>query len=494
MKKETVNNFKILSADNKALRINLDKSLYGTFAEIGAGQEVARHFFRVGGASKTIAKTMSAYDMTFSDEIYGKSTRYVSRERLQSMLNHEYQLLIDRLSEKRGKETNFFAFANTVAAKNYKGNNESHGWMGVRFQTDPLSQPNDVVIHVRMTDKENVMQQQALGTIGVNLLYGVFFYLDNLDKFISSLLDELSLDRIEIDMIEFSGPEMQNIDNRLMSLKLVQRGLTNAVMFAANKKVLQPSEVLFKKPIIVARGSFRPITHVNLDMIESAKNSFKADTTFDDKNSVVLFEITLNNLMADGTLDDADFIARADTLSALGYPVLISNYSEHYRLTSYFRRYSHECIVMVMGINTLLQIFNEKYYSSLEGGILEALGRLFRQQVRLYIHPMRRGDYVKLVNENQLAVLPIDVNTLPDIVDSEDVTLPQHLKHLYKHLCESGNIVSAKEFNSNFLSIFSREVLNEIQKGGSDWENAVPSEVSKLIKKYKLFGYLQNSI
>lgn len=350
---------------------------------------------------------MSAYDMTFSDAIYGKAPRYVSRERLVTMLDHEYELLVARLGEKRGATTKFFVFADTVAAKAYKGNNECHGWMGIRFQPAPgETTPSDVMMHVRMWDKDNVRQQEAIGIVGTNLIYAAFYLRENLEKFISSLADNVGSDRIEIDMLKFSGPAFATVDNRLMSLHLVRHGLTNAVMFGPNGDVLQPSEVLYKKAILVERGSFRPVTHVNVDMINCATAQFLQEPAVQGKDMIVLMEITMNNLLADGELDADDFLSRVDMLGDIGCTVLISNYSEYYRLTSYFRRYSKEMIGVAMGINNLLEIFNERYYEHLEGGILENFGRLFRNSVRLYVYPMQRAAYDRYLDTGHHAVPP----------------------------------------------------------------------------------------
>ena len=324
----------LLTTDRKALTINLDEAKYGTFAEIGAGQEVAREFFQAGGASGTIAKSISAYDMVFSDAIYGKAPRYVSRERLRLMLDHEYALLIERLAGNRGEKTTFFVFADTVATSNYKGTNEAHGWMGIRFQSDPKGPPSDIVLHVRMWDREAVLQQQALGIVGVNAIYGAFYYRNDPQKLIESLMDNLAKDRIEIDMLQLSGPAFTSVDNRLMSLYLVQYGLTNAVMFGKKGEVLQPSEILHKKAILVERGSFRPVTHVNVDMLNCATAQFVQEPLVKGKDLVVLMEITMNNLLAAGALDAQDFLSRVDLLADIGFTVLISNYSEYYRLTS----------------------------------------------------------------------------------------------------------------------------------------------------------------
>lgn len=485
----------LLTTNRKALQVNLEERMYGTFAEIGAGQEVARVFFQAGGASGTIAKSISAYDMAFSDAIYGKSPRYVSQERLSLMLDHEYGLLHERLAALRGERSTFFVFADTVSARNFKGTNEAHGWMGIRFQTEPGGPTNDIILHVRMWDKENVLQQQALGIIGVNVVYGAFFYHADPEKFIQSLLDNLSPDRIEVDMLKFSGPAFANVDNRLMSLCLVQHGLTNAVMFGPSGNVLQPSEVLHKKAILVERGSFRPVTHVNVDMLNCATAQFVQEPAVKGKDVVVLMEITMNNLLADGQLDAQDFLSRVDLLGDIGFTVLISNYSEYYRLSSYFRRYTKEMIGVAMGINNLLEIFNEKYYENLEGGILESFGRLFRNSVRLYIYPMRQEAYDKYLATGQTAAA--NGNTIPAhafassvLITAKNVHMEDHLRNLYDHLLENHYIDCIIGFDRDILHIFSREVLRRIQERDATWEEMVPPLVATAIKKRGLFGYV----
>jgi hypothetical protein len=483
----------LLTTNRKALTINLDEPIYGTFAEIGAGQEVARMFFQVGGASGTIAKSISAYDMAFSDAIYGKAPRYVSRERLALMLDHEYQLLHERLTAQRGERTTFFVFADTVAARNFKGSNEAHGWMGIRFQTEPGGPPSEIILHVRMWDKENILQQQALGIIGVNVVYGAFYYHENPRKFIESLLDNLSADRIEVDMLKFSGPAFARVDNRLMSLCLVQHGLTNAVMFGPSGDVLQPSEVLYKKAILVERGSFRPVTHVNVDMLNCATAQFVQEPDVKGKDVIVLMEITMNNLLAAGELDALDFLSRVDLLGDIGFTVLISNYSEYYRLTSYFRRYTKEMIGVAMGINNLLEIFNEKYYENLEGGILESFGRLFRNAVRLYIYPMRQEAYDKYLTTGQTVASHGSVATHAFasnvLITAKNVHVVDHLRNLYDHLLENHYIDCIVGFDRDILHIFSRDVLRRIKENDASWEQMVPAAVVTAIKKRGLFGY-----
>jgi len=483
----------LLTTNRKALTINLDGSKYGTFAEIGAGQEVARVFFQAGGASGTIAKTISAYDMVFSDAIYGKASRYVSQDRLTLMLDHEFGLLKERLDSIRGNSTTFFVYADTVATKSFKGNNEAHGWMGVRFQTEPHGPTNDIIIHVRMWDKENVLQQEALGIIGTNLIYGAFYYRDNPQKFIQSLLDNLSYDRIEVDMIEFIGPAFPNVDNRLLSMHLVQYGLTNAVLFGPNKAVLQPSEVFHKKAILVERGSFRPVTNVNVDMLNCATAQFVQEDSVKSKEVVVIVEITMNNLLADGQLDVHDFLSRVDLLGEIGLTVLISNYPEYYRLTSYFRRYTKEMIGVTMGINNLLEIFNEKYYENLAGGILESFGRLFRNSVKLYIYPMRQEAYDSYLATGNPAAgkSPTGENSFASnvLITARNAKVSDHLRSLYEHLLQNNYLECITGYDPTVLNTFSRDVLYRIQHNDPTWERMVPYPVADAIKRLRLFGY-----
>jgi hypothetical protein len=479
----------LLTTTQKARTLNFDAPKYGTFAEIGAGQEVAREFFHAGGASGTIAKSISAYDMVFSDAIYGKAPRYVSRERLKLMLDHEYDLLLTRLAGTRGDTTTFFVFADTVATGNRKGANDAHGWMGIRFQTQPKGEPSEIVLHVRMWDRDLVLQQQALGVVGVNLIYGALYYGSDPRKLIESLADNLDTERIEIDMLRLSGHCFEHVDNRLMALHLVESKLTNAVMFGPEGEVLQPSEALYKKAILVERGSFRPVTHVNVDMINCATSQFVQEPLVKGKEVVILMEITMNNLLSAGALDPQDFLSRVDLLSDLGFSVLISNYSEFYRLTSYFRRYTKEMIGVAMGINNLLEIFNEKYYENLEGGILESLGRLFRYAVKLYIYPMREGAYEKYFTEFSGTGVSIHARASNVLINAKNVRIADHLSNLYAHLLENRHIESISGFDERVLDIFSRDVLKQIKDNDALWEKMVPQSVVEAIKRRGLFGH-----
>ncbi|MEM9398785.1 MAG: TonB-dependent receptor [Verrucomicrobiota bacterium] len=462
-----------LSTSEKALQINLDNTYYGTFAEIGAGQEVARWFFRVGGAAGTVAKTMSAYDMKFSDEIYGACDRYVSRKRLYKMLDHEFELVIQRLSEQRGADSQFFAFADTVSARNFSGTNECHGWLGIRFQKQPLQEPNDVIIHVRMLDDTNLEQQEALGIIGVNLVHSAFFLSDDPETFVVSLMDNLSRPRIQVDMVKFQGPAFGHIDGRVLALYLVKHGLTEATMFAPNGEILQPSEMLYKKPILVERGKFRPVTKVNIEMLEAARfQFFQEDGKTDDHELIEIMEITMNNLLSSGEVDLQDFIARVEILAALGKSVVISNYAEFHRLGTYLAKASKKKIGIVLGVPLLREIFKEKYYSDLEGGILESFGRLFKNELRLYVYPA--------LTKNG------------HIITAHNLDVEEHLQHLYRYLIENRYIEAIRSENPVQADFSSRNVIDRIEKGDPSWKQLVSPRVAKIIKDRGFFKKKKN--
>lgn len=462
------------NTERKALAVNLDARRYGSFAEIGAGQEVVRWFFRVGGAAGTIAKSMSAYDMSVSDAIYGQCDRYVCRQRLEQMLDREHSLNLERLRESRGDTTAFFAFADTVSARNFHGTNDCHGWMGIRFQAHPRDQDSEIIIHVRMLDTENSLQQEALGIVGVNLLYGAFFLNHEPDQLIESLLDNLTTRRIEIDMIEFKGIAFRHVDNRVMSLRLVQLGLSNAAMFSASGEVLQPSEVLYKKPILVERGSFRPLTNVNIDMLDAAKEKFVLETGVDASEVVSLAEITMRNLKANGEIDLRDFLARVDMLAACGMTVLISDYFEYYRLAAYLSRYSKRKIGITMGAASLAELFDDKYYTTLDGGILESFGRLFKNDLKLYIYPLLNRETGELTTVDNLQIA-------------------DELRTLYTYLVDKGCIEQLDTHDPSHLSTFSREVLKQIQNGDLGWMDHVPPQVAELIQSRGFFGCRRTS-
>ena len=464
--------YTILTTQQKALRVNLDPRSYGTFAEIGAGQEVAALFFKAGAASGTIAKTMSAYDMTFSDAIYGKeaSGRYVVESRLEKMLAHEYELLEERLAGVRPPDTLFFSFANTVVALNYKKTNKGHGWLGIRFQLNPNTEPNELILHINLLDNDTSLQQQVIGILGVNIVYGCFYFFDTPFRLVDSLMDNLSPDRLEIDMIRLTGPDFQSIDNRLLSLHLVKSGFTKAVIFGHNNEVLQSSDVFYNKNILVTRGRFRPPTYANLDMFNSAKEQFEQDKDVQGNEIVQIAELTLSNLTSEGGINERDFLDRADILTSLGQTVLVSNYEEYFRLVNYLSNYTKKKIGIVLGLPAMEYIFDEAYYTDLQGGILEAFATLFSRKVKLYVYP-QADPYTE------------QVRTLQDFV------LPEKLVDLFEYLIVNDKLEDIRAKNLEFLHIYSDQVLRMINEGDKEWENLVPAIVANAIKSKRLFGY-----
>jgi hypothetical protein len=457
----------LLTTNRKALVINLDGSRYGTFAEIGAGQEIARHFFQAGGASGTVAKTMSAYDMAFSDAIYGKNKRYVSRQRLETMLDHEYALLIERLATIRGEKTRFYVCANTVAARNFKGDNACHGWVGVRFQAEPQGPPNDILVHVRMWDRENVQQQHAVGILGVNLLYGACYLRDDPRALIRSLIDNLGSERIEVDFIEFGGPALAHFENHRIALQLVEEGLTNAVIFSPEGNALVPAEAFYKRAVLVQRGSFRPVTHVNVDIMRAAAERFAREPAVHGKSVLPLFELSTPKLQGAGPMDHDDVLARVATLNALGGAVLISNFRQYFRLTAYFRRYTPEMIGAVMGVRAFGKFLDESAYAELDGGLLEALGRLFKNDVRLYVYPRQEG---------------------ATLWDATSLPVPENIRHLRAHLVDNGLVESLTNFDPAMHGLSAREALRALRAGEPAWEHSVPDAAARVIKERRLFG------
>ena len=378
-----------LGTRQKALALNLDARTYGTIAEIGGGQEVARWFFKAGGAAGTVAKTISAYDMAISDAIYGQAKRYVSRERLNAMLDYEFAQLSDQLQQKHGDSKGFFTFANTVATRHFRSSDHGRGWIGLRFQTHPHEQPSQITLHGHLHDSLADLEQESLGILGINLIHGAFFLHQSPPDLIASLLDDLSRERVEIDMIKFSGPAFKGVDNRLMSLQLVEHGFTDAAMFTADGEVVQPSEVLYKRPILVERGSFRPITMVNLDLLERAREAFLKEPGMEGQQPAILAEMTLRNLISGSEIGHSDFLARADILGAMGFDVLISRFEQDYQVAEYLSEYTDKLIGFAVGLPTVKRLVEERFYTELSGGVLEAVGRLYKRSVKSYVYPTR---------------------------------------------------------------------------------------------------------
>jgi hypothetical protein len=458
------------STHEKAQKINLDNSFYGTFAEIGAGQEAARWFFRVGGASGTVAKSMSAYDMTFSDAIYGPADRYVSQERLLEMLEHEYYLLRERLALKRGSSTRFFVFANTVVAKGYSTPRDTHAWTGLNLQMRPDGPVNQLVLHYRLLDSESIAQQEAIGIMGVNLIYAGYMYWDNLDLLLKSLKDNIAPERIEIDMFRMSGPDLETHDNRVASLKMVQNGISNAALFSPDGNILQPSDTFYKKSILLERGYFRPVTKVNIDMMEKGRARFLQEPMIEGSRPIEVMEITMRNLLATGSLDPKDFLARVDCIGAMNKYVLISDIGEFYKLQHYLERYTQHMIGIVIGQPLLREIFNEKYYEDLPGGILESFGRLFKNRLRVYVYP----------SVEETSGRPLT---------AEDMELPSHLHHLHMHLMTNKYIVDLPSPAKPLPYHPSKIISDKIRNGDETWIDFVPPKVVELIKNRGYFGF-----
>lgn len=463
---------KVLTIKQKSLQINLNDNIYGTFAEIGAGQETVRNFFRAGGASGTIAKAMSAYDKDFSDAIYGDEpgNRYVTEARLKNMLSYEIELIEERLSRKKHPEKLFFSYANTVATIDFSKKFKGHGWVGVKFQLDPLEDYNEIILHIRFKQTNAQLQQETLGILGVNLIFGGFYMHDNPKEIVRSLYDNIEKDQIEIDMINFSGSRFNYLDNRLMSLQLVKNEMTNAVMFGPDGNNLLPAQELYKKNILALRGSFRPVTKVNMDIYQKSRELFLKENKVVEENTKIIVEITLSNLRSDGEINERDFLDRAELLCSLGQNVMITNFQEYYKLVEYFSEFTKARMGLAMGVYNLIEIFDEKYYRHLSGGILEAFGKLFFKDLKVYLYPLKNHDTGELLTSENLKVHP-------------------RMKELYKFFKYNGKMLDIKDFNPEILDILSRNVLKMIANGDEGWEDMLPSGISDMIKDKRLFGY-----
>ncbi len=460
-----------IPTNRKALKINLDTNFYGTFAEIGGGQEVARHFFQAGGASGTVAKTISAYDKSFSDAHYNNNRkgRYVSEERLQKMLDKEYREL-EKLLRAEKKDSCFFAFADTVEILNYAKTNYPHGWMGVKFQLAPDKEPNQVIMHVKLLENDSLQQQKTLGVLGVNLVYACRFYHDKPNAFLKSLVDNLSTDRFRITMVKMSGPDLEYVDNRLLGLQLVRNGMTHAIMFDKHGNVQQPSDMLYKKNVLALRGTFRPVTYVTKDIIRKSLELFEKDEDFEQDNTLFFCEMTTNNLLSEGDLDERDFLERVNILNMLGQNVMVSDMREFYKLVEFFGQFKLKKLRLVIGVPTFEKVMDKSYYKDLKGGILEAIGKMFPENMKLYIYPTVRKD-------------------TREVITSKNITLADDVALLYRYLQKNRFIIELKSSISEQLHIRSEEVLAMLKQGNAEWENFVPMVVAKMIKEKKLFGY-----
>jgi hypothetical protein len=460
----------LLSTVQKALNINLDNSIYGSIAEIGAGQEVARNFFQAGAASGTIARSISAYDMAISDSIYGKTVdgRFVNENRLEKMLDFEYDNLINILAD--NKPSDFFSFANTVTALNYQKDNYCHGWMGIRFQLHHNPEWNQIIVHFRLWENDNQLQQRTVGIIGVNLIFAAFYYYKDPLKMLRSIMDSTAADRVTIDMMSVKGPDLNYIDNRLLAVQLVKNGMSEATMFDRNGDVKQPSDMLYKKNVLLIRGSFRPITYVGFDMLKTGYHMLKKDVDFTKENTLALCEITMDNLIADGDFHEKDFLDRADILCGMGQNVLISNFREYYRLVLYLSQFKTLALRLMIGANTFKKVIEPHYYSHLKGGVLEAFGRLFAQNLTVYLYPALE-------------------DKTRDLITSENLSVEDSIKSLYRYLLENKKLVDVIGVKTEWLHIYPHEVRNKIRQKDSEWEKMVPAYVAKFIKAHKVLDY-----
>jgi hypothetical protein len=440
--------------------------VYGTFAEIGAGQETGNWFFRASGTAGMVAKTISAYDMTMSDAIYGQADRYVSAARLGAMLDHEYSILLERLGPKRGGETTFFSFCNTVRARGWNDSGECHGWLGIRFQMKPGDPPSDIVLHVRLLDSRTIDQMEALGTIGVNLIHSAFRHRGHLQKFVESLLDNLASGRVEVDLLKFTGHGYGFFDNRLCALQLVESGLTEATMFLPSGEVVQPAEALYRHPVLLLRGSFNPVMNVHLDMLRHARGGFIDSLSEVERGSAIeLCEISVHNLLRDRSVDPVDFLDRADALQALGKTVLLSRCAEFHRIAAFLYRYTGKSSGIILSIGLLNELFKPKWSENLPGGLLESFGRLFKEGVTLYVFPWKN-------------------RRTGELVTADSFMPPADSLHLYRHFIANGRIRAIPCEDSRSLAYTGRDVCRMIHAGDDRWRDLVPETAWTMAERH----------
>ncbi len=464
-----------LTPKQKALEVNIDSKIYGSFAEIGAGQEVVRNFFRAGGAAGTVARSISAYDMSMSDAVYGRTEdgRYVSIYRLKKMLSHEYDTLINRLQDTREQGTRFFSFADTISAKGYRGNKPCHGWVGVRFQHEAGNGFSEVIMHVKLHDRQAIAQYETIGVLGVNLIHACFHHLTNYKQLVSALMDNLSRDSIEIDMLSASGPAFSAIDTRVLNLELVTQGHTKLIIFDEHGEIQPTADLLYKKNLLVLRGSFRPPTHINMDMLGCGLDQFAAElkVQIDDPSITVLPEISMNNLRgfrADGEIENEDFLARVDLLNALGKKVMITNYDDFYRLNMELSNLSRKKIAFVLGVFNMGELFDAARFAKLGFGHLGALGAMFNPDTRIYVYPQKAEGSEQLLT-------------------TKDIDIESNVSLLKEYLINCGKIQDLDTCSTQYMSIWSRDILTMIQENSSLWEQYVPEIVAKTVNERDLF-------
>lgn len=418
-----------LDTHEKALSINLDPLIFGSFAEIGAGQEVARWFLRVGAASGTVAKTVSAYDKEVSDDLYGTGSRYVSRERLDAMINREWQQLQSQLAKNRGHNTRFFSFANTVAARNFAGTNECHGWVGLRFQQQPGSSPNDILLHINLIEPSNLLQQEAVGVLGVNLIYGAFHQSGSPDQLLHGIFEDLK-GRVEIDQVSLNGPAFKDWNERTIQIQLVRDGYAEAVIFPADRPIAPPSEVIRKKPIILVPGTFHHVEAFHRHMLDDAVSELQKEVG---KTSVLgLFVLSTTPWKKEiAPANMKDFQHRIEELLNQKVGVLITSGKELYRTVSFAKRYTNEPIRAVVGLTTLIHVV-EDTYEQLEGTRLEGIARLFSQNVRIYAYPTQRSYLQEQIPSFATSGWTVTGND--SLITANQIRPPDPLGFLYDYL------------------------------------------------------------
>jgi len=425
----------------KALSLNLNGAIYGTLAEIGAGQEVARWFLGVGAASGTVAKTISAYDKTVSDDIYGAGTRYVSKERLLAMLDREYLLLLQKLGASWGKDKCFFVFADTIAARNYQGSNPQHGWIGVRFQTEPRAEPSQMLLHINLRDPTASLQQAAIGILGVNLIYAAIHQKSGIDSFLGGLFDELSIERIEIDVIEFGGPAFAGHDSGEWCMALLFRKMAHAIVFDRGG-VVEPASLLRKRPLLVMRGTFSHAERFDTNLFQPACCQLLAEGTALERKPLAIAEMTIRHVSGAETLSPAEIVQQVRELSPR-CPVIASNFPETYLLNRYLRRYSTEPVRFVMSVAAAAKVMHETFYRDLPGTLLEGLGRLFATNVKLYVAPMPRSAFAAALQH-----ISGDIGMRQSTngwIGLEDLEPRSPATHLLEYLRASGQIVALEK-------------------------------------------------
>lgn len=464
----------MLSTKEKSVHINIDSNYYGTIAEIGGGQETARHLFQAGGASNTVAKTISAYDKLFSDHFYnqGAPSRYVAEERVRKMVDYEYDELIKILDKKNSQK--FFAFANTVETLNYAKTNQGSGWLAVAVEGTDRYQPNKIFIHVKLHERDTLLQQYSLGTLGINLIYGTLFQWNDPRKILLSLLDNLGSDRVEVDYIYAEGPDLTWVDNRILNLMLVSNNMTPAIMFDPDGNVQHPADMLYKKNVLLMRGYFRPVNNLVIEFLEESLDVFKRDEDYRPDNTIAFCEISLNNLMHDRKVDEKDFLHRVDLLNMVGQSVMVSNFSRYFELVNYFGQFKMIKLRVIMGMPTFDMILDSSLYPDLRGGVLESVGKLFHENVKLYLFPY------------------VDAKS-GEIVYPDDDHFEGPNKLLWQYLNMTKKILIL-ELKSKELAQQTTEQINGfIRSGDERLQNYLPEKIFLHIKQNQLFDYNCNN-